>query len=576
MDTETVGGKAVLVTAAGPGDKTAFLEFPRTFRAIFEFLVALADRFMAYNMDYDARAWFKFLSPTAWADLYRRKSILWRGFQIAYQEGKYFLVRRGRRSVTLFDCCQHYQSSLAVAMRSTLGREKHDIPKTWYGGMADCLKDSRRSKVLAYALEDSRGCRDLWSILDAQYRKLGVDAHALARPLSPGQIAAGFFGDKIRFRLDREHNDSARRGYRGGRIEVYRRGFFPTVYAYDLKSAYPWSLSGLPDPRSAEFVESGEGEIRRDVLYSVYTVIVDIPTGVLIPPTPVFVKGKGGPVLTYPVGRFLARVTGPELMLLKREGWLREILYGVHLEGERRAWRLGIPALFRLRKKRPEISTAIKLVLNSVYGKLAQQRDTLADAGIITTGTRRLGGAWVSTFRSPGRTTNFFVAAYVTALVRIRLWETMRDVGFENCILSATDGLVTTKPLPRGLVGVGNLGDWVPAFQGAGMALVVGTGVYSLHYAGAWHDKVRGFRPLSPLREMLKTSRTRIRVKNRVAYTLGDFALHGSELNDMVEINRTLDVNFDRKRSWPRPWKSARSLLRSNQSSEPLIYLESR
>jgi hypothetical protein len=573
MDTETKKGKAVLVTVAGPEDAVDVLCFPSSFREVFDFLAGLADRFVCFNMDYDARAWFKFLPPSAWTDLYRYGSILWRGFRIVYVDGKYFAAHFEGRSVTLFDCCQHYQSSLAVAARKSLGKEKLDVPEKYYEDMERFLVADWFA-VIAYAIEDAALCRDLWSMLDTQYRELGCDPKSLARPLSPGQIAAGFFGDKIRFRLGRQDNDIAKRGYRGGRIEVYRRGTFPRVFVYDLKSAYPWALSTLPDPRNAEVVHSGHDELRRDALYSVYCVRVRIPESCGIPPIPKFVEGSSGNVLIYPCGVFKAWVTGPECALLRREGWLSKILHGIHLVGERRPWLTEIPSLFALRSSKPAISQAIKLVLNSIYGKFAQQRERFSDPGTVSTSTRRFNGNWVETRKAPGKTTNFFVAAYITALVRCRLWDSMKEVGFDNCLLAATDGLVTLRPLPGDMVGAGKLGDWVPSFRGAGSAVIVGTGVYSLRYDGAWHDKVRGFRPVQPLREMLSRRSSRIRVKNRIAYTLGDYALHGSELNDMVEVNRTLDVNFDVKRSWPRPWKRAGQLLSSAQGSKPLVVLE--
>jgi hypothetical protein len=578
LDTETQDGRAVLIAVSGPQENDrAYLPFPESFADILTWLSgAGTERFVCYNMDYDARALMTFLPKRVLRDLFRHEYAKWRGHTISYLVGKEFSVT-GPHRLKLYDCCVHFQKSLKKAYREVFHEEgKDEIPRSWFSRMGQILGagDWRARKIIDYCIRDSEAVRRLWSYLDVQYRGLGISRKALDRPLSPGQIAADYFGKKIRFpRLPAAANYTAKRAYRGGRIEVYGRGYFPRVHVYDLKSAYPWALSTLPDPRALDVVETEEGE-RPGALYSVYWVRVEIPETCLIPPLPKFVsRGENDNVLVYPAGRFASWITGPELALVKKAGFLKYVGRGIHLEGERRPWLTEIPELFALRKSRPEISQAVKLVLNSIYGKLAQTRTTMRDAFNVQSDTPRYDGQWVARATSNGPTSNFFVASYVTALVRCRLWETMREAGFEHVLLGATDGIVLEKPLPHHRVGKGALGDWVPA--GGGSALVVGTGVYSIRDAEGWHDKVRGFRPLSPLRDILSAARSpRIRIKNRVAYTLGDWALKGSKLNEMVDIDRTLDVNFDVKRRWPKPWRRGRDLLHSRQTSLPLVLLE--
>lgn len=571
FDTETQDGKAVLLTVAGPEKRDGSLLFPKSFRACVEFLASHADRFMAYNMDYDARALLKFLPQGALLSLYRDEFVLWRGFSIRYRAGREFVVSWGEKIVRVFDLAIHFQRSLRQAVKDVFGKDlKSVIPESWYPRMGKILRrgGKRAALILDYALQDARVTRDLWIALDTQFRALGIDSKVLSRPLSPGAMAAGFFGDKIKFKnLPQWAQYSAKKAYAGGRIEIFQRGNFPRVWGYDLKSAYPWALSTLPDPHGLEFLQGAD--FRADALYSVFFVHVNIPLDVSIPPIPAW-KEK---TRVYPIGRYMTWVTGPEAELLQRRGWLLKIIRGYHLVGDARPW-LGpdIRRLFKIRKTHPEYSQAVKLVLNSIYGKLAQQDERKTEAMVIDRGVRSVGGKFVRTKKTLSSTSNFFVAAYTTALVRLRLWEVL-DHHKEDAVLAATDGVLLTRPLARKFRLWGSsLGKWEEKIARA-RAVVVGTGVYAVKTPGGWEDKVRGFRPTAPLVKLLHQRGTKIRMKSRVAYTLGDYAVRGAALNKIVDVPRTLDTNFDDKRGWPCPWKSAKEILRKRQTSRPPLFL---
>jgi DNA polymerase family B len=573
LDTETQNGKAILVTVSGPGPDgkdVAYWWEPTGFANIFETLAGYARKFMAYNMDYDSRAFIKWLPESLWKGLYATERTEWRGFHISYRQGRHFKVSKEGRSFAVFDLAVHFQKPLAVACRDLLKREvKSKIPKSWYPRMAAVLKNPQtRPRVIKYALDDATAPRQLWVELRSQFEKLGVPAEALQHPVSPGSIAAAYFGDKLRFDLDSQANGFARKAYAGGRIEVFRRGFFPRVWIYDLKSAYPWALAKLPDPRGLDFVQD-EAD-RDDAVYSVFKVRVNIGRDCFIPPVPVWHPKKSQSLRIYPCGKYTAWVTEPERRVLARNGWLDDVLAGAYLVGERKPWLTEIPRLFRERKRNPGISQAVKLVLNSIYGKLAQVDERYGNSEVVGGGMRMLPGTFLRKYQTYSATTNFFVAAYVTALCRLRVWEVLHAQP-GAAVMAATDAVMLTKPLgfPTGE----NLGEW--SLQAArAKAVVVGTGIYSSYYDGEWHDKMRGHRLKEPLRDVLRTDRTKVAVKSQIAYTLGDYFTKGADLNVIAEVPRTLDINFDEKRIWPGDWKRGRDVLRGAQTSRPPLLLD--
>lgn len=578
LDHETQDGKSVLMCLAGPAGECFLMKRPRSFGAIWEAIYSLAGKVIAFNADYDIRAWLKFLPRRVWVELYRDEFAKWRDYKISYQASRILTVTKGSRTVSVFDAFQHFQSSLRKALHSTFGksRDKGTIPEGWYERMREIVDCPRRFPRLAwYTALDGMGVRDLWANLDDQFRKLGVDTKRLDRPISPGSIAAGYFGPRLRFEnLPPWANRLARRAYAGGRIEVFRRGSFRGVSVLDIKSAYPAELAKLPDPRNLTAIE--DARERSDAQYSVYGCVVDIPPGELIPPVPAWHPEKG--IRIFPAGTFWTWITGPEYKWLQARGWIKKLVRGVHLVGERRTW-IGpdIKKLFKLRKSRPDIQHAIKLVLNSVYGKLAQVENRKRPTTTIRPGsTRWIGGKPIESQETFGSTTNFFVAAYITAMVRLKMLEAMNVIGTGRIVLAATDGLAFTGRIPPALLRKsGTLGSWTVSCRGARI-VVVGTGVYSIKVGrGAWQNRVRGWRGLDDLVSALRSKKTRVAIRQRIAYTLADAVTKSkADLNVIADVSRELNVNFDHKRAWPRPWKRAREVLARAQDSKPLILME--
>ncbi len=569
MDTETQDGKAVLITVAGPKGVTDFKPWPSNWGGIHRFMWGHADRFITYNMDYDARALIKFLPKSVWTKLYRDERARWMNYNLVYKPGREFSSSDDFGSFRLYDLAGHFGKSLRAASEAMLNDDRKDnIPKSWYPQMGAKLADPRtRAKVIKYGIRDAEVCRDVWYALRRQYRKIGVPAKSLCRPISTGSVAAGYFGKRVKSDVSSNANWTAQRAYAGGRIEVYKRGNFPHVWIYDLRSAYPSVLANLPDPRKADEVR--EPGIRPDSLYSVHHVELNVPLDYKLPPFPTWGQGK---VRVYPTGHFLAWLTGPELEYAMDKGWVQSVKDGYHLIGTRRKWLPDLEKLFRLRATKPEISYALKIVMNSIYGKFAQRNDSYREPYFVGSGTRKIGSKFVEKSRHLSGTTNFFVASYITAHTRLRLQSAMDSIGHGRVVLSATDALMTTQPFHPMQLGQ-KMGDWSVVAEDT-RAVVVGTGVYTYRDGKHWNDRMRGHRLQRPLLECLRSKRSKVRVKMKVAITLADAVTKKhADLNALIDIPKSLDVNFDRKRAWPKPWKSACDLLRHSQDSLPLTLL---
>jgi hypothetical protein len=308
--------------------------------------------------------------------------------------------------------------------------------------------------------------------------------------------------------------------YYGGRIELAGVGRFGKVYNYDINSAYPYALSLLPmwGPDSFEYVpyvgpatapETRAFLARRPM--GMYAVRFSFPHGWTWYPFPVRDYTYGSPNVFYPRQGF-THVMSPELfavldtltdeelehveivdaLILKgTDGYgdaltrmpeeklcttARQTLRmaAVRLDCKAASKRLGTP------QEKPGDATlataekALKLILNSLYGKTVQQ-----------VGSHK----YYSDFAS----------AWITSVCRSLLWRALApERATSNVLMCMTDGIYARVPLPFPSNRLTtNLGDW-EAEEFDAMETFK-PGVYRYWDAEGCHYKVRGF--LTPTTE---------------------------------------------------------------------------
>lgn len=261
-------------------------------------------------------------------------------------------------------------------------------------------------------------------------------------------------------------HDFIRRGYYGGRTEVFRERFdkaTDSLKVGDFNSMYPAVMQErLPCYLVA--VESGPCDWRkytRAWRAGFIDCTVDIPQDCYIPPLAYRHEGK----LCFPTGVIRSVWTTEELKRLEQVG-------GQIVEQHQSVW-FGTKRLFEgfvhtwyayrnkdARDYSKSMDTIAKLMLNSLYGKFGQgeerekiwiypsdeelERGTLVQRPHLKEGVMKEDVFQQTAYVIP------HIAAWITALARCRLWDEMQRIlssGW-NVYYCDTDSIFTDAPLP--------------------------------------------------------------------------------------------------------------------------------
>lgn len=284
---------------------------------------------------------------------------------------------------------------------------------------------------------------------------------------------------------------AAQFAYSGARIEAPKVGNYEgEVWRYDLNSAYPSACLDLPSYEGAVW---DKGKMWNENPNSI--VQVHFHASHTAPFYPLWWRGSVGPWrgnILYP-SEAQGLYYGYEIQALSKY-WHRgtdydiDFAYNVHLKSNTKPfqWLKGVYDIRRKFKQQGSMAQeALKLGMNSIYGKLAQQE-----------------GYDERTGRYP-RSHHLLWAGQITSRTRALLYEAAMEKP-ESIIGFATDAIFTTERL-NGLDEGNGLGQWSPdRFSGI---TIVQPGVYWLKHTDdcdckdcaegqdKWHAKYRGFNP---------------------------------------------------------------------------------
>lgn len=406
-------------------------------------------------------------------------------FSVSYRARKSFSIRRAipkfaningkikrvdnPAGVVLWDVFGFFQSSFVDACEKYLGK---DYPQLDFvreqKKIRQSFKLSDQPEIERYCLIE---CHMLVALMKQLKEYLTVAELPIRRWDGAGACAASLLQrenvlDHKRLCME-SVREAAQYAYAGGRMELARYGHAPDtpIYHYDINSAYPTAMCSLPSLQAGRWIK-GDGSYRPEYPFSMYRVDFEFPDSSLYP---LFWRSHNCSIY-YPQSgsgwywqpeievAFIALESAP--MNGRGHVTIRE---SFHFIGDDTISPFEfLPKLYEQRKQWKSegigAEKVIKLAINSLYGKTAQQAGGVEGA--------------------PPRYHQLEWAGYITSYTRAMLYRAMLPaIAERNIIMCATDGIYSLQPLdvPTG----DQLGQW--EYKKHSGVTVVQSGVYWTH-----------------------------------------------------------------------------------------------
>jgi hypothetical protein len=435
---------------------------------------------VGFAFGYDTEMILRDLSTRHLKILRARGHVRWQGYRIEYRKSKWLQITRNTKAekVTcrIWDVWSFFACSFIKAVKEYLG---DDIPELI---AIEAGKASRG--VFTYADLDTHiipywetELKLLVRLMDSLRERLyGADL-PIRQWHGPGAIATfamrkngvGAYMSEV----PPEVSEASQYAYAGGRFELFKVGRHKgNVYAYDIRSAYPSAIADLPNLANGQwrYVESPT-TIER---YGVYHIRFACPELFSAKPMPYFYRDERH-AIHYPnivqgwywsPEAHVSKYLGNQCEIIdgwvfdhdpsdKPLSWIREV-YSTRAQWKRD----GNPS-----------QIALKLLMNSMYGKFAQ----------------RVG--W-ERFDGPPKWHQLEWAGFITSSTRAMLFRAMAEAYGKNALLGVeTDGIFSSEPLS---LDVGpDLGQWEVSEYDS--MLYLQSGFYFKKTGDEWESKYRGF-----------------------------------------------------------------------------------
>lgn len=424
---------------------------------------------VGFAFNYDVNMILRSLQEPVLAILHRRGHVMLRTdvarFHLQFRPGKWFSVTKygpaydakknpsDKVSVRIFDLFGFFTKSFIAAYTELVG----PVPENVERGKAD--RDDFGNLPLEYIDQYwQTEIQMLKQLAEALRTRLYGAGLRITQWHGPGALASYALRQHNIKKAMKECPDpvreASRYGYAGGRFEIFKLGRIQgPIYSLDINSAYPFGITRLPDLTAGNWKRNTKPSVSALARFGIYRIRLN-PTlgGTFLPtePGPLPHRDKMGNIsfpwilegwYWSPEVRNLARLSPERYTILdgweyvgsRRNGealpfaWLQET-YDKRLQ-----WKLaGIPA-----------QLALKLLMNSIYGKLAQ----------------RVG--WDEDKKKGPATHQLEWAGWVTSHCRAMLWDVMAQIPFDKLIAVETDGIYTTmNPADLGIENSAELGGW--------------------------------------------------------------------------------------------------------------------
>lgn len=319
--------------------------------------------------------------------------------------------------------------------------------------------DRGRADVLAYCIKDAQLAGRLGQLVMNDLASIGVRPTSLN---SCGAILKGMvsFAAPDPCGVTEEAQTYAGMAYHGGWNQVYRRGYFPKLYNYDINSAYPSVMAALPDITKGRWdYQRGEPpEVSVGFTLCAVHVARDAPLSIVQRET---LRANKPPILHTPWGEWRSYLTLDEVRFVRAmpgititpiDGW-----YFTPQGPQTHPFARAMALLYEARTKLPSGNKyLVKTIANALSGALAESHD--GHTGVMC---------------------NPVLASLVTARTRVRVASIVAPY-VDSIIAVMTDGWSMTRPMPAGALS-GRMGGI--KLDGEGPAIVASENCWTLDRA---------------------------------------------------------------------------------------------
>lgn len=560
-DTETVHGQCELL-ADSQGDYI----HPNSFEDCLHFLCRRETRGMTgffYNLGYDWQAILKWTDPEHWLTLHQKNEVVINGFEISYIPKKFLNIKYKKRVWRFFDLAQHFQSKLEVAAQKYLGEGKQVLPER-FDMTHVTYDDCHDQEFITYCLKDARLCNRLAHLFIETCQSMGLIGGNFS---SQASLSYDYFSRNCKIPtinrfIDKESLYDLLKipwyTISGAFISVFKRGYFPNCFVYDINSSYPKRISQLPNLDKGSFFTDDEVPSQDYHMGWMHVIITINSTdiGSYHPCIPILRPRASN---HYPIGRLDTWITLDEYRLFAKYYYI-EVIEGLYWVPDRLEYPFKDHVLkcYNRRKIEPEgmIRHFLKFVLNGLYGK------TLQKVKVIDPDDPLYG------YYHTGPMFNPFYASYILAQSRLAVFNLLLQIPDDQIIACFTDSVICTQPLDIPLSK--ELGDW--GYDKSGEAVMIGCGVYSIKPTGEQpKTKLRGFRTknIDLFKKIRQQSDHTYKGKpvieiDHLKNIRPAIALRENRINDMnllLNEPKKIAINFDTKRLWHRNWTRVGDIL---------------
>ena len=250
--------------------------------------------------------------------------------------------------------------------------------------------------------------------------------------------------------------------YKGGRCEAFKRGQIPEkIFAYDKVSLYPSVMYKYPFPMGFNgFKEKNDVNLCHDGFANVL-----VSSDTEIPFLCIKRLCEDGNVkLVFPNGKFKGWFTYPELRYFCRMGYGKILKTYEAFEVQKCQYYFKdyIDEFFTLKNNDKEHASFWKLLMNSLYGKFAQ--DAHSPELQVNANGEIIPFKEIQNKKLNLRT-NILVSSYIAAYSRIEMHKEYLKAGVKNLVYTDTDSIHSLKPYSN--IGT-NLGDLGFVCEGSG------------------------------------------------------------------------------------------------------------